>query len=280
VGGRKPARPEPATGTRGWTEVKGSVTAPTTARRMALFLGARSCGGSVGYDEIRVLAARPGTGAVQVASSVGPAPDRPLVDPQTLRFVEVPLSGAFNRPLRDDMPDDGQGWLDLGPGYDLSGFPLGKKDYHGVPFSVADKCLMLKSPYRILSILPDRTNVPVNVRADVLYFLHTAAWVKPGERQWTYAVKYDDGTEREIPVIGGVNVREWGQAHSVVFDNPAGMRTVPAPEVTGNTLSPSCGMYIMEWVNPRPEAVIREIELVAAGRGVPVLFAITAGTKK
>jgi hypothetical protein len=57
--GAKPERPELATGTHAWTEVRGSVTAPANARRMALFMGVRNCTGRAFFDEIRTLAARP-----------------------------------------------------------------------------------------------------------------------------------------------------------------------------------------------------------------------------
>jgi hypothetical protein len=165
-GPESPLYPELSSGTAGWTRLKHALVAPQAARRFALFLGARSCTGSVGFDEIRVLAARPGAGGA-AEPRAGPVTGRPLVDPATLRFVEVPLSGVFNRPRRDDVPDDGYGWLDLGGGYDLSGFAAGRKNYYGVPFTVADRCLMLKSPARPRCVLPDRTNVSVNVTADV-----------------------------------------------------------------------------------------------------------------
>jgi hypothetical protein len=58
--GVKPVRAELCEGTQPWTEVKGSVAAPKDARRLALFMGARSCTGKASFDEIRTFAARPG----------------------------------------------------------------------------------------------------------------------------------------------------------------------------------------------------------------------------
>jgi hypothetical protein len=45
-------------GTAGWREVRASVTAPSHARRFALFMGGRDCSGAMAFDAIRTLAVR------------------------------------------------------------------------------------------------------------------------------------------------------------------------------------------------------------------------------
>jgi hypothetical protein len=117
--------------------------------------------------------------------------------------------------------------------------------------------------------------IPVNRKADALYFLHTGALLKPGATNWTYVIGYADGRRQVIPVLPGVNVRNWENSNNPEFDNPQGMRTTPAPERVGNALSPVCGVYVTEWTNPRSDTAIRTIEMVSAEQGVPILLAIT-----
>jgi hypothetical protein len=125
--GSKPMRPDLASGTRGWTEVRGSVTAPAEARRMALFLGGRSCTGKLGFDAIRTLAARPGQPFHRNLAGVKPE-GKPLVDPASLSFYEISLSNVVNRGLWDDLVGSGTGrWDDrAGPGWDLREVGTGK----------------------------------------------------------------------------------------------------------------------------------------------------------
>jgi hypothetical protein len=286
-GGGPAARPEFNRGSHAWGEVKGTVTAPADARRMALFMGGRGCTGRVSFDEIRTLAARTD---LSVVRAIPPRPGPvaapavvPLVDPQRLKFFEVDLSRVVNRALADDQADDGVGgWSDQGPGYDMRGLPPGRKLYDGVPFTILAprSCVVLQSKYRPQSKLPSRVRIPVGRKADVLYFLHSGAWITPNQTHWSYIVRYRSGRTRTIPVVEGVNVRDWGHANITEFADTPTMRTVVAPEKAANTLSPTCGVYRTEWLNPHPGYTIREIEMVSEKQGVPILLAITGGVRK
>jgi hypothetical protein len=140
---------------------------------------------------------------------------------------------------------------------------------------------VLQSRYRpAWTPVPKSVTITVGRKADVLYFLHSGAWLFGDVLQWSYVLTYADGTTERIPVIAGVNVRDWGRANVKEFDDPPGMRTTVAPEHVANTLAPTCGMYITEWLNPHPEADIKEIEMLSAGEGVPILLAITGGVKR
>jgi len=205
------------------------------------------------------------------------------LDPTTLEFFEVSLSNVVNRALADEEANDGQGgWTDQGPGCDMRGFGAGQKNYGGVPFRILEplSCVVLNSRQRPQSKLPQRVTIPVNRRADVLYVLHTGALLISGRTNWTYVIHYTNGRQSAIPVVPGVNVRNWEASNNPEFDNPPGMRTVPAPERVGNALAPVCGAYIMEWLNPRRDTPIRAIEMISSGDGIPILLAITGGVRQ
>jgi hypothetical protein len=140
--------------------------------------------------------------------------------------------------------------------------------------------VVLHSRQRPQSKLPQSVTIPVGRKADVLCFLHSGAMLAPGMTNWTYRIRYADGKRETIPVIPGVNVRNWENSNNPEFDHPPGLHTAPAPDRVGNTLSPMCGVYVTQWLNPRREVAIKEIEMVSAGEGVPILLAITGGVKK
>jgi parallel beta-helix repeat protein len=272
--GAKPERPELTTGTRGWTEVRGSVTAPDGARRMALFLGGRGCTGKLAFDAIHTLAARPGRPIRRELAGVKPE-GRPLLDPATLNFFEISVSNVVNRALWDDLVGSGKGWQDRGgPGWDLSELGTGRKEYGGVPFTILApwSCVVLNAHYRLESGLPKSARIPVGRKADVLYFLHTGAWLtgKPGALYWAYQIHYADGTGARLDVVPGVNVREWGAAGAWKYEDSAvsaeaptgGMRRASMPfERKGGTWVPVGGVTCVEWMNPRKDVPIKAIEI-------------------
>jgi hypothetical protein len=161
--------------------------------------------------------------------------------------------------------------------------PTGDVEYRGVPFRLQGgerACVVLDSPRRPQSRLPKSVTLPVGRKADILYVVHSGAMLTHDKPNWRYRVRYADGESRPIDVVPGVNVRDYGEALNQEFMNPPGMRTTVGPDTCRNALSGCCGVFIMEWLNPRPQADIKDIEMVSGGEGVPILLAITGGVKK
>jgi len=273
--------PEFSRGGRDWGRVAGRVKAPPEARRFALYMGLRSAAGGVmigSVDEIRTL---PGK-APEIDKTLKKKPDSPLVDPRTLAFQTVDLSAVVNRALADEQADDGKGgWTDQGPGHDMRSLDTGRQTHEGVPYELLTPktCVVLRSRYRQSTDLPEQVAIPVGGKARVLYFLHSGAWITEGKPHWAYEVHYADGKQETISVVGGVNVFDWGGAEeSRDFPNTESRRTTVWPQRVANMLSPKCGLFAMEWLNPRPQEPIREIRMVTAPEGgVPILLAITLG---
>lgn len=270
-------RADMMTGTFDYTRLEGTVTAPDWARRCRLFLGLRSCTGAAAFDDIDTIKTRPGI--VPTEQKVG---EQPLVDPATLNFVTVDLSELVNRALIDEVADDGQGgWTDQGALADMSALGTGRKEYEGVPFLILapKSVVVLDSPVRPQSQLPKQVTIAVGSRADVLYFLHSGAWVSEGDGQFTYVIKYADGSQEQIEMVGGKNLADWSLGRRASFPRLEGQRASIATTV-GTTMFPEVNVYMLEWLNPQPQAEIESIDFLNAGTGVPLLLAITGGVSK
>jgi hypothetical protein len=269
-------------GSRDWSKVNGSVTAPEGARRFSLYLGMRSAQGEVKYgavEEIRTRAGEPPE-VVEVAE------DKPLLNPEKLEFRIVDLAAFVNRALADEVADDGQGgWTDQGPGYDMAGLETGLREHEGIPYKILapQSCIVLNAQPRQQSKLPEAVTIPVGEKADVLYFLHSVAWGGGFHRFWSYHLDYEDGTSFEIPIIGGAHIRDWTRAGDPYdFFRSEELRVAVWPEFVAGALSPAGGLYILEHLNSNPDRRIENIRFVQSERKrqVPILLNITLGRVK
>ena len=216
--------------------------------------------------------------------------ERPQV-PTNLTYFSVDLSQLVNRAFADEQADDGQGgWSDQGPSTDLRVFPgaeVGQpteQTFDGVPFRVLSPlgCVVLRSGYRPQSQdLPERVVIPVNHKADVLYFLHSGAWLGNGQHEWTYTIHRGDGTQEEVRVVGGESIRDWSDPNpGLPFDREYPTTTTVAWTGTNPTFD-RVSVYAMAWVNHSDWCDVTDVEMTAApGGGVPILIAITGGVTK
>ncbi|MCL1888237.1 MAG: hypothetical protein FWF96_05145, partial [Kiritimatiellaeota bacterium] len=172
---------------------------------------------------------------------------------------------------------------------DLSNFTPGEGIYADVRFAVND---FRTSPAPAAMSLAgaggrvqetEVAGIPVNTRADALFFLHTlnpgSPHLKEGTAVFNYRVKYDDETTLDIPVVWCRDVGPWQSPSPASYHNAAMAWAGPAP--TGTNQRPV--LYMMQWNNPHPEKTIAALDLLRAedGKwGVPAVLAITAATKE
>lgn len=192
----------------------------------------------------------------------------------TERCTPLNLAAAVNMGFRDEIADDGKGgWFDQGEN-DFAAMPLGKIKAAEVPFTVIDPAanagraaIMLRGTMRPGFPVEVR-NIPVNAAAKQLYFLHTCGWdAKPGERVFSYFVRYGDGTEEEIPIRYGREIGGWwgGRAEQAKI----------AVE-SSNALHTPVQLYCFRWRNSHPDKTIRTLDAISAnGAGVPAIVAVT-----
>jgi len=193
-------------------------------------------------------------------------------------YAAVDLSSLVNRSLVDEVADDGQGgWTDQGPKADMRAFSPGKHTFQGVPFEVpaGKSCIVLLSKNREPTP-PQQVRIPVNRRAKALFFLQSSAWTSTAHHA-SYFVRYADGSAHEIQLIGGQNLRDWSS------DNAEAPFPFETETYTRHAWGGSCEqfkqahLFVMQWINPKPETPIEAVDFVSTNEGVPVLVGLTAG---
>ncbi|MGA2618042.1 MAG: hypothetical protein ABSF26_10560 [Thermoguttaceae bacterium] len=128
----------------------GMVTAPKGARRFKLGFGLRNCSGWAAFSDIDIKT-RPGALQVEVKQA-------PPIDPSRFAWTVCDLTTLLNRPLADDVDNDGKGgWTDQGPAMDLRNLYAGDYAFGGVAFRVApgNACFVMKNKYRPSQNLPE-----------------------------------------------------------------------------------------------------------------------------
>ncbi|HAT11679.1 MAG TPA: hypothetical protein DCS97_14050 [Planctomycetes bacterium] len=223
------------------------------------------------------------------------AGQKAVVAGSQLRYAPIPLpvekcTAYVNR---DKQP----GWW-KGQG-DLSGLPVGEQTFAGTRFllpkfttSPVPTVFMLRG--RGGSAKQDRIDgLAVGSKADALFMLHTfnesdvlsrrlnemrerrADGKDPGEFPvvLTYVVHYADGQTAEVPVRYSRDIGNWLSAVPAGLANAAVAWAAPAGDQ-------QTVVWSMQWTNPRPEAAIATIDLVAGEDkwGSAAVFAITAAT--
>ena len=124
------------TGNYKYKQLAGMVTAPKGARWFKLGFGLRNCSGWAALSDIDIQT-RPGTPEKEVKKSLP-------IDASKFAWTVCDLTGLLNRPLADDVDNDGKGgWTDQGPTMDLRNLHAGDYTCNDVAFRVRrGQCLL------------------------------------------------------------------------------------------------------------------------------------------
>jgi len=204
--------------------------------------------------------------------------------PQSFQVVDL---GPFcNESTRDSERRDG--WLGLGPQYDLRGLPTGQTWIGSTPFELVDparnagkSCVMLPDEATPPEVYPESVwEIPVGQPARALRFLHTCSVPKqkvralydrdrqnPTRIGW-YTISYADGTEAKQDLIYQANISDWNSQQGPVqaVDLWQG-RTQAGSLVT---------LAVWEWANPKPEVEVSSVSITSSVGAVrPVLLGLT-----
>ena len=212
---------------------------------------------------------------------------RTLIGGAGLSYAPIALDSKCTAFLTAD-----KGWFDT---RDLALFPRGDNTFAGVKYAIRDfktsplPCsVMLAGPGTPPNLPSAVSGIPLNQRADALFFLHTAkylkGWAPPKDGDQTppvmfkYVVHYADGTTVDVPIRYDLQVGNW------IAQNPQGLKEAAlAWAAPFNDKSNDQGaVYQYQWINPHPDLIIATIDL-AYDQGnpsyaVPVLLALTAAT--
>ena len=217
------------------------------------------------------------------ASKATKAP--PPIDAKKFVWTPCDLTGLFNRPLADEVDNDGKGgWTDQGSATDLRELHAGDYTFNNVAFSVAEgnACFIMKNKKRLSENLPDSGRKSLNFKADVLAFLHSGGWLTYGIRHATYVIHYADGKQIEIPVISGRNIFDWTSRPDAL----EGLKYYPEFGFTQHAIAVKVPMFTFGhiwmtlWKNPSPEKKIQALEVIGENEGIPGLIAVSRGTAR
>ena len=194
--------------------------------------------------------------------------------------VRIP-DQRYNAYVRADMQP---AWW-KGPG-DLSSLPVGEQTFAGVRFFLSN---FSTSPVPTIFMLRGHEaqvkeerieGLEVKAKADALFFLHTCNRNPNAIRDWerqaaqrrerkeaveppvvlTYRVRYADGGEALVPVRWGQEIGHWLARDPVGLPNAAVAWT---GRLAGAKDGEQAVVWMMQWTNPRPEAEIAAVDLVA-----------------
>ena len=173
-----------------------------------------------------------------------------------------------------------RGWLD--GGFTFEAMPGGLQKFAGVTFNIyafptspVPDCVMVRDQ--------DVEGIPVNQKADALFFLHTMKLdarrnrdeIRDGKLYETlkYVVCYADGESAEIPVYAEADVEHYRQKDVTAIPG-AMLGWVRRDADSGD----SAVAYVKQWNNPHPDKAIATIDVVRGQdpRGPAAVLAITA----
>ena len=215
--------------------------------------------------------------------------DSYTVNPEKTFFVD--LRPCANMAFADEVAGDKKGgWSDQGPENDARSMPLGRQTFAGVPFSIIDPgqnngkaCIVLQGDISSKTeFLPKAaTRIIVNRKAKKLYFLVSGTFIppyymrEPNESMASIDIGMDirgEGTigKNRLELVAGKNFGDWWQPKTVP-EALIGWRGMSGKKGAGNEV----GAYVVEWRNPEPGAGIGWIDFRSAGRGSPILIAVT-----
>ena len=154
------------------------------------------------------------------------------------------LSGAAN--LRWDE------WLGFGEGVNLATLPRDRMD--GIDFDVGGAIALHGALMPPTQPLPRTVTVELNRTASHLAMLHVSAFrASPREQVGTYRIRYTDGSEENIPLRYGEEIRAW---------TDVGVTSDASLAWTGTAANGApIAVRLLMWENPHPTKPIAAVEL-------------------
>lgn len=176
----------------------------------------------------------------------------------------------------------------------FKGLPQGRQrlagveyDIYEMPTSPVPQVLMLGGRDLPKDLPMEITGIPIQVRADALFFLHTARLdrrMNDEDRRehrkfilFKYVVHYADGQTQEVPIHSQVDIDHYVQQRPAALPGAQVAWIGPYENSDDKAVA-----YAKQWNNPRPDVQIESVDMVYVDRerGVPALLAITAAKAK
>jgi beta-galactosidase len=252
--------------------------------------------GAIILNQLRIQAAEPNPVNAEKKQSIMStllrnmgaafAAEKTLIAGANMNYRPIPLGDKCNQYLTGE-----RGWIDGQP--NMGQFPVGDQKLAGVAYAIRDfktsplpSCIMLAGPGMKGELAKSVSGIPVDEKADALFFLHTfhrvKDWRAEGDKKepppvFVYVVKFADGKSVEIPVRYERGVGPWITAQPSGVAEAAVAWNAPLPKDPSKQMA----VYQMMWKNPRPGETIKSIDVkfddkVGNAYGVPIVLGITA----
>ena len=207
-----------------------------------------------------------------------------MFSPEPSATFPLDLRRFCNSSFTDSKPGDGEGgWTDQGSDNSLDGVPWGLQTFKGVPCEIirpdsndGRSCIILNSVSSKRALPQKIEGIPVNEKVRALYFFHTCAFGKTGQKIMTYRIRYADGGTLELPVRNGTEIEDWWtmltrarkMARNIAWKNTQGR-----------------GFYLWRWENPEPDRAVTAVDILSENAApIPIVIGITCekftGSKK
>jgi hypothetical protein len=184
----------------------------------------------------------------------------------------IDLSQQYNAALNESWHKGGMS------NNSLKDLPTGKQTFDGTSFDVrgiiqlsgrqAEQELGVQFP-------EEAANIVVGQKAQKIHFLHGCGWLSSqGTAVGTYVIHYSDGQTRSVPIVYGVDVRDWWLSE----EDTSGFETNVVWTGTNHSApdSPPIGVCKTTWVNPLPNVAIDHIDYQSTmENSAPFLIAMT-----
>jgi len=195
----------------------------------------------------------------------------PARAPGTARQM-IDLSSHYNGALNDTWQAGGMA------NNTLKDLPTGIQTFDGVSFDIRGVVqLSGRGAEQELSVQfpKEAAGIVVKQEARKIHFLHSCGWISsPGTTVGEYVIHYRDGQTRTLPIVYGVDVRDWWLSE----DDTSGFETnvVWTGENHSAPDGPPLGICKTTWDNPVPNVEIDTIDYRSTmSNSAPFLIAMT-----
>ncbi len=214
-----------------------------------------------------------------------PFSSKSVIAGESLNYRPIDLAKQANQ-YRDE-----RGWFG-DKAFTFKDLPTGKHTFAGVPYTIYDfptspvPTAVMLGGNGVPNNLPQEVRgIPVNQKADALFFLQTARIdqrrnndeIKRNRKfaMAHYVVHYADGQTATIPLYAEIDIDDYRQRTPTPLP---GAQIAWTRKYEGTDFTAVA--YSRQWNNPRPSVAIQSVDLVSGPdkRGVPVLLALTAAT--
>ena len=160
-------------------------------------------------------------------------------------------------------------------GYTLEALPRGVQKLGGVQYDLRGVVQVSSQEFGRGKAFPEAVmGIKVGLKCAKLSFLHASRWTEDRQtRIGSYVINYANGKTREVPIVFGVDLRDWRPMH-----DPDAKGKGPAVGWKGqDNKGREIVLFQTTWTNSLPDVEITSIDMVSAMKdAAPFLVAVTA----